>query len=65
MPSIGKACYEIRVNSAEGQWRIIFRIDDDAIIIADVFQKKTAQTPVAVIQRCKRRLSHYDHIKGA
>ena len=64
MPSIGKACYEIRVNSTEGQWRIVFRIDDDAIIIVDVFQKKTAQTPMTVIQRCKKRLSQYDHIVG-
>ena len=64
MPSVGKACHEIRVNSTEGQWRIIFRIDADAIIIADVFQKKTPQTPTMVIQRCKKRLSQYDGITG-
>jgi phage-related protein len=26
-------------------WRIIYRADADAVIIADVFAKKSAQTP--------------------
>jgi hypothetical protein len=32
----------------------------DAIVIADVFQKATKQTPTRVIQDCRRRLSQYD-----
>jgi phage-related protein len=60
MPSIGMSCYEIRVNAAEGQWRIILRIDEDAIIIADVFLKKTEKTPKEVINLCKKRLARYD-----
>jgi len=37
-----------------------YRIDVDAIVIADVFQKTTAQTPVHVIEDCRRRLRRYD-----
>ena len=60
MPSIGTSCYEIRVNASEGQWRIILRIDEDAIIIADVFLKKTEKTPKEVINLCEKRLARYD-----
>jgi phage-related protein len=60
MPSIGMSCYEIRVNASAGQWRIVLRIDEDAIIIADVFQKKTEKTPKEVINLCKKRLARYD-----
>jgi len=41
-------------------WRIVYRIDHDAIVIADVFAKKTAQTPPAVLEACRRRLKEYD-----
>jgi phage-related protein len=60
MPSIGTACYEIRVNASEGQWRIVFRIDQDAIIIANVFLKKTEKTSKEVINLCIKRLARYD-----
>ncbi|MCY7368282.1 MAG: type II toxin-antitoxin system RelE/ParE family toxin [Chamaesiphon sp.] len=40
--SIGKHCYELRVGDSENnqEWRIIYQIDDDAIIIAGVFSRK-------------------------
>lgn len=60
MPSIGARCHELRINDEQKTWRIIYRIDDDAIVIAEVFQKKTQQTPKAVIDRVKRRLKDYD-----
>lgn len=37
-----------------------YRIDTDAIVIADVFQKTTQQTPKRVIDDCRRRLRQYD-----
>jgi phage-related protein len=54
MPSIGAHCHELRVNDSEGdkQWRIIYRIDSDAIVIAEVFQKTTQKTPKRVIENC-------------
>ncbi len=39
-----------------------FRIDLDAVVILDVFAKKTSQTPKRVIDACKRRLRQYDDI---
>jgi phage-related protein len=60
MPSIGTHCHELRINDTTGTWRIIYRIDPDAIIIAEVFEKKTPQTPRRVIERCQQRLRRYD-----
>ena len=62
MPNIGRGCHELRINDEDKTWRIIYRIDDDAIVILDVFAKKTNQTPDAVIKRCQKRLKQYDAI---
>jgi phage-related protein len=60
MPSVGAGCHELRVRDETRNWRIIYRIDDDAIIIAEVFPKTTQKTPKQVIDACKRRLVLYD-----
>jgi phage-related protein len=60
MPSIGPACHELRIRDADQNWRIIYRIDPDGIVIVDVFAKRTGQTPQSVINRCQRRLRLYD-----
>lgn len=60
MPSIGIRCHEIRITDENAIWRIIYRIDEDAILILDVFKKKTQQTPRNVIEQCKRRIRIYD-----
>jgi phage-related protein len=60
MPSIGERCHELRIRDAEKNWRIIYRIDDDAILIVEVFNKSTRTTPKNVIDICKKRLSKYD-----
>jgi len=61
MPSIGPRCHELRIQDAGTSWRIVYRIDGDAIVVLDVFSKKTAATPKVVIEACKRRLKEYDH----
>jgi phage-related protein len=38
----------------------VYRIDVDAIVIAEVFSKKTQKTPPAVIEICRKRLKEYD-----
>jgi phage-related protein len=63
MPSIGRRCHELRVNDGNQTWRIIYRIDRDAIVILEVFQKQTQQTPGPVIEACKRRMRMYDNRK--
>lgn len=64
MPSIGKRCHELRISDKNKDWRIIYRIDHDAIIILEVFQKKTQKTPKLVIDTCKKRSTQYDKIIG-
>ena len=36
------------------------RIDPDAILILEVYAKKTRTIPQEIINRCKRRLKDYD-----
>lgn len=62
MPSIGSRCHELRINDANKTWRIIYRIDEDAIVIVDVFAKKTNKTPKEVIERSQQRLQRYEEI---
>lgn len=64
MPSIGARCHELRIKDAKAEWRIIYRIDADAIVVVDVFNKTTRETPKAVIMSCRRRLRHYDAAAG-
>ena len=60
MPSIGPSCHELRVGDENKTWRIIYRLDQDAIVVAEVFEKKTQTTPRQVILNCQRRLRLYD-----
>ena len=60
LPSIGARCHELRVPDRNSTWRIIYRIDSDAILIVEVFSKKTQQTPKHVIKTCKARLADHD-----
>ena len=60
MPVIGPRCHELRINDAAATFRIMYRADPDAVVILEVFSKKTQQTPRTVIEACKRRLRDYD-----
>jgi len=64
MPTIGVRCHELRIPDADASWRIIYRTDADAIVIAEVFRKATQQTPMRVIDTCRRRLRLYDDLVG-
>lgn len=61
MPTIGKRCHELRITDTNVIWRIIYRTDEDAIVILEVFDKKTSKTPKSVIDTCKDRLRDYDN----
>ena len=60
MPGIGARCHELRIVDGDSTWRIVYRTDSDAVIITEVFLKKTSQTPKRVIATCKTRLREYD-----
>jgi len=64
MPSIGPRCHELRVKDARAEWRIIYRIDPDAILVVEVFSKKTREAPDRIIKTCRRRLREYDIVTG-
>jgi phage-related protein len=62
MPSVGPRCHELRITDKTKAWRIMYRIDADAIVIVDIFEKRTQTTPAQTISQCKKRLSAYDQI---
>lgn len=59
MPSIDQTCHELRVRDEKQTWRVIYALEEDAVLILEVFAKKTAKTPVGVIKTCQRRLRLY------
>jgi len=61
MPSIGARCHELRINDETATWRLVYSIDEDAIIILEVFSKKTQQTSKKVVDVCKKRIKDYDN----
>ena len=60
LPDVGTRCGAVRVRDSEHNWRIMYRIDPDAVLILDVYPKKTRSIPNEVIRRCKERLKRYD-----
>jgi phage-related protein len=59
--TIGSRCNELRILDSAGNWRIIYRLDTDAIIIAAIFAKKTQETPSDVIVISRERFRRYDN----
>ncbi len=57
---LGILGYRIISRYKTSNWRVVYRIDTDAIVILEVFQKKTQATPKYVIDNCKRRIKQYD-----
>ena len=63
MPSVGKRCQELRIVNREKTWRIMYHVDVDAVVLLDVFAKKTGTTPKSVMENCKRRLREYQQLR--
>jgi len=60
MPAIAPGCHELRIVDEGRRWRLVYRIDEDAILLVDFFAKSTRATLQSVIERCRRRLRSYD-----
>ena len=60
MPAVGRRCHELRVRDVDQSWRVLYRVDADAIIIVGMFRKKTKTTPRRVVDQARRLLSLYD-----
>ena len=59
LPAIGPRCHELRIPDEHVSWRIVYRLDPDAVIVAEVFHKTTRSTR-DTSSRCRRRLRVYD-----
>jgi len=59
MPIIGRQCHELRISDRDQSWRIVYNVAPDAIVILDVFSKKTQATPVQIVEVCRKRLAAY------
>jgi phage-related protein len=59
MPGIGPNCHELRVVDEKVTWRILYAVRTDAVVILEVFEKKTRKTPQHVIDVAKLRLKKY------
>ena len=59
MPSIDSKCHELRIQDQDSTWRIIYAIASDAVIVLEVFSKRSATTPRTIINICTRRLRAY------
>jgi phage-related protein len=59
MPIVGRTCHELRVLDRDRNWRIVYHLFAEAVVILEVFSKTTTTTPERVIRRCQRRLRMY------
>jgi phage-related protein len=60
LPIVGPRCGALRVRDGLHNWRIMYRVDPDAVLIVEVYPKKKRKIPQEIIDRCKRRLRDYD-----
>ncbi len=63
MPAIGSRCHELRIKGERRDWRILYRVERDAVLLLDVFAKTTRITPKRVLEDCRRRLARFDQVK--
>ena len=59
MPEIGQNCHELRVADGDVTWRLLYCLEADAVVILEVFRKKTRTTPKHVMATAKLRLRTY------
>lgn len=64
LPEIGPGCGALRVRDAGQNWRIMYCIHSDAILVLDVYAKKTRRIPDQVFERCRSRLQRFEDAAG-
>jgi phage-related protein len=62
MPSIGPNCYELRIVDENLRWRILYYLAPDAVVILEVFKKKSQATPKNVLDTARERLRIYKQL---
>ena len=64
MGDVGPNSHELRVPDGDLDWRIMYAIRLDAIVILEVFSKKTRKTSLRVLETCRDRLKRYAREAG-
>lgn len=59
MTDIENGCHELKVKDENHDWRIIYSVEPDAILILEVFGKGSRRTPKQIIETCRRRVREY------
>jgi phage-related protein len=59
MPGVAPGCHELRIVDGHLNWRIMYYLATDAVVILDVFRKKTKTTPRTVMAECRQRLAEF------
>ncbi len=62
MKGIGRACHELRMKDDGVNWRLILRVDDDAIVVVGLFARTPRTAAGRIIAVCRKRLSQYDAV---
>lgn len=62
IPAIGPGCHELRINDGNTTFRIVYYIDPEAVVILEVFSKKTRSTPKQTIEIARKRLRAYRRV---
>jgi phage-related protein len=56
---VAAGCHELRIVDGDLNWRTMYYITTDVVVILDVFRKKTEATPKTVVDDCRRRLVEF------
>jgi phage-related protein len=61
MPGIASNCHELRLSDAANgiDWRIVYLVDEAAILVLDIFKKDARTTPESVKSACRDRIRRY------
>jgi phage-related protein len=62
LPGVGTKCHELRITDRDVIWRIVYYLASDAVVILEVFSKKTQTLPKPIADAAKRRLRDYQRL---
>jgi phage-related protein len=62
LPELGSKCHELRIIDRNAAWRIVYHVATDAIVILEVFSKKSRALPKQLLAASKRRLLTYSRL---
>ena len=60
MPSIGRRCHELRITDGDLIWRIVYRVDSDAMSSSTRLPRRPEQFAQKDIDRARSRFKDYD-----